>query len=368
MRREAGWLGLAALLTSCYLSPDKSAQKSLDASTIDLSPATGLFDASLGASTLDSGYVPTDAGCATNLPFSACPESAPVCSAGACVACKQQEDCAHFAATPVCGAAGACVVCDSEHKALCSSEKPACEPSQSQCVQWVSGSDCLSDKAPACKLDHTCGLCTGDTDCARFGKVCDTRIGSCVSCRPESEEADCRSDKACDAKAADCPGTACDPKTFSCTTKLRGSVAACQACVSDSECINAYRCVPLAFGEGATAKAQGGFCLKRAMDGAGCTQPYATPAVYTSLSGVAGDTYCSIPEATTTCAAIKALDESKLCPSGSDDSCGALGARCKTVNFISNACTYSCRSNRDCAADVPCSSSAMADRYCGGPQ
>src|ERR1700712_3105888 len=130
MRCRAGWLGFAALLTGCYLGPDKSAEKSLDASVIDLNPATGVLDASLDAHSLDSGYEPADAGCATGLPFFACSESAPVCSGGACVACKQPEDCARFAATPVCGASGACVTCDSEHKALCSTERPACEPTQ----------------------------------------------------------------------------------------------------------------------------------------------------------------------------------------------------------------------------------------------
>ena len=217
-------------------------------------------------------------------------------------------------------------------------------------------------QSAACQPNRTCGLCTEDADCSRFGKVCDSRTGTCVQCRLESEEVDCRTDKACDAKTADCAGTACDPKTLTCTTKTRGTVATCQSCLADSECVASHRCIPLFFGEGENKKALGGYCMKQATSG--CARPYGTPISRESLSGKAAESYCGLAEAVATCEARTALVENKPC-SGSDDSCGVSGGLCKTVNFIADSCTYACRSALDCPAQIPCGGPEGAS-YCGG--
>ena len=366
---RAVWLLLPALASSCYLKPDLADVRPADGSiSLDTGSASTL-DAGLDASAVDAGdaaHESVDAGCANDIPALACPASAAACNAGTCTHCAQQADCARFPTTPVCAASGACVACDSDHKSICGAAEPACDPASNRCVQCVSESDCLSDKSASCQADHTCGLCTADAQCARFNKVCDTRVGACVACRPETEEADCRNEAACDAKTADCPGTACDPKTFTCGTKQRRSLGNCEACVSDTECATSSRCVALTFGQGGdagTAKSLGGFCLQRAS--LGCSVPYANPLTLGSLSGAPAEMYCGINQSIATCAAVKALDNGKLCANGSADSCGAPGARCETVNNIANVCTYSCSAGLECPAIAPCGGPA-AKRYCGG--
>ena len=369
MTRGAVWLSLSALVSSCYLSPDVADVHPADGSVSLDTGSSSVLDAGLDASIVDASDAavePADAGCENDIPALACPANAAACNAGSCSVCTQQAECARFATTPVCAPNGACVACDSDHKSLCAAAEPACDPASYRCVQCVSDPDCPSDKSARCQADHTCGVCTADAQCARFNKVCDTRVGACVACRPETEEADCRSDAACDAKTADCPGTACDPKTFTCSTKLRHTLGSCEACVSDSECVTSSRCVALTFGQAGdagAAKNLGGFCLKRAS--LGCSVPYANPLTLASLSGAAPEMYCGINQAIATCAAVKALDNGKLCASGSADSCNATGARCETVNNIANVCTYSCSAGLECPAIAPCGGPA-ATRYCGG--
>jgi hypothetical protein len=356
---------LLSFASGCYLGADTRETHALDAGDGDidssLSPAAATD--SDPAAHDGGGTQGIDAGCTSDL---ACPASAPVCTAGRCGACSQQAQCGRFPASPACGGAGACVACVSDNKALCTASTAACDPASNQCVQCVSNPDCLSEQNAACKADHTCGLCSADSDCSRFGKVCDTRVGACVQCRPETEEADCRGDQACNPATADCAGTACDPKLFTCTNKQRASVSTCQACVSDSECVSSHRCIKLGFGsagDAGVAQDLGGFCLKKSSSG--CMVPYATPLTAASLSGAAAEKYCGINEASTTCAAIKALDDAKTCPTGSDASCGALGSRCESVNSIANVCTYSCSGGLECPSGVACGG-PEGDKYCGG--
>lgn len=352
-------LAVPVLAAGCYLSPDKMEQ--LDSFEAGASAVDAGFsiDAGLSADAAAPDAGPVDAGCG---PTQLCPASAPLCTSGLCVACTSHDQCAAFANTPACGPSGACVTCASDQKRACTGASPACDPKTNACVACVEDGDCTSDQNAACQPDRACGLCTEDAECSRFGKVCDSRKGSCVWCRPESEESDCRTDKTCDAKTADCAGTACDPKTLTCGTKARATVATCSTCVSDSECVASHRCIPLFFGEGDAKKALGGHCMKQAASG--CARPYGTPISRESLSGKAAENYCGLSEAVSTCEARAALVENKTC-TGADDSCGVTGGRCKTVNFIANSCTYSCRSALDCPAEIPCGGPADA-MFCGG--
>jgi hypothetical protein len=226
----------------------------------------------------------------------------------------------------------------------------------------VADADCKSEQQPACGADRKCTACKEDADCSRFGKVCDAKSSACVQCRPETEEADCRAERACDPRSQDCAGTACDPKLLTCTNRGRGSVALCDACVSDSECSADHRCIPMTHGADGMRKELGGFCLKIAMTG--CMEPFRAAAITrSSLSGAAAAAYCGINEAVTSCAAIQALRADRDCTVASD--CEAAGARCESVAFgTTKTCTYACSSDRDCPSDVPCGLQSM---YCGGP-
>jgi hypothetical protein len=358
MRGTVAWLCLPALAAGCYLRPETTGDVSAVEAGAMAVDAGWSMDAELAvAAALDSG--PVDAGCSSSQP---CAASAPVCSSGACTPCKHHEDCAGFVDTPACGPSGACVPCATDQKRLCTGAAPACDPKTNACVGCVEDRDCPSEKSAACQPNRTCSVCSEDADCSRFGKVCDSRKGICVQCRLETEESDCRTDKACDAKMADCAGTACDPKTFTCSTKTRGTVGTCQSCVADSECVASHRCIPLFFGEGENKKTLDGYCMKQATSG--CARPYGTPIVRESLSGKTAESYCGLAEAVATCEARAALVENKPC-SGSDDSCGAPGGLCKTVNFIADSCTYACRNALDCPAQIPCGGPEDAT-YCGG--
>jgi hypothetical protein len=358
MRAALGLLSVSALASGCYLGLDKKEDfAAFEAGVSGLDGGWSIDGSRTSDAAADTG--PVDAGCSVT---QLCPSSAPVCASGACTACTRHEDCAGFASTPACGGGGSCVPCTTDKKSLCSGAAPACNPQTTACVACVEDGDCPSEQAAACQSDRMCGFCTEDADCARFGRVCDSRKGACVACHPESEESDCRTDRTCDAKTADCAGTACDPKTLSCTTKTRGTVATCQACVSDSECVASHRCIPLFFGEGDTKKALGGYCMKQATTG--CARPYGTPISRESLSGKSAESYCGLAEATVTCESRAALIENKTC-SGMDDSCGVTGGLCKTVNFIANSCTYACRNALDCPGEIPCGGPVDAT-FCGG--
>lgn len=366
MRSKAVWLSIPVLASGCYLSAESEGVKgSSMVSGVggDLDAGRLMVDAQVDARPFDSSNAAPDTGCTSN---QACPASAPVCNAGACSACKQPIDCARFAATPACAANGGCVTCFGEQKSLCTGDAGVCEPTTNQCVQCVDDSACPAEAAD-CKDDHTCGKCTADSQCSPFKQVCDTSSGLCIDCRPSTEAIDCRSDKTCDPAKAECPGTACDPKLFTCTTKTRGTVSTCQPCVSDTECVSAHKCIATSLvttstGDGGMPETGSGHCLK--LTSAGCAPPYGIPLSRASLSGAVPQTYCGFSEARTSCEAIRALSNVTSCRD--DTACAAPGALCKSVNFIANKCTYHCASNLDCPTDFLCGGSGAAS-YCGAP-
>lgn len=369
-RRAQGAL-LFPLLCGCYLTTDTHrVTERADAIEAGVPLDSGERDGQMGAlpdatsaiadaSLVEPADAAVDAGCTS---AEVCSVSTPVCRAGECIACATHADCARFEDTPACGPAGACVTCTSDRNERCTGYAPTCDPAVNSCVACVADADCKTEQQPACGADRKCAVCKEDADCSRFGKVCDTKSSACVQCRPETEEADCRTDRACDAERQDCAGTACDPQLFSCTTRRRGSVALCEACVSDSECMADHRCIPMTYGADGTRTELGGFCLKVATTG--CTEPFRAAAITrASLSGAAATAYCGINEAVTSCAAIQALRADRDCTVVDD--CDASGARCESVAFgTTKTCTYGCSSDRDCPSDVPCGLQSM---YCGGP-
>jgi hypothetical protein len=364
------WLVSTVLVTGCYFSPDTHREEdnvTVGEAGVDASDATVSMgmDATLDAivpssDASDAGYdAGYDAGCTAD---EQCPIETPQCKSGNCLPCNEPNDCARFPATPACGAKGACVVCTTDSKALCTGKTPTCDPTANSCVECIADGDCPSEAKAACQADHTCSTCTEDADCARFGKVCDARSGACVQCRPESEEADCRNDKSCDAKTATCAGTACDPKLLKCTNKQRGSVANCTSCVSDSECVADNRCIPMTFGSADSKKDLGGFCLRRFA--AGCERGKQEPINRQSISGVPAETYCGVKENLTSCAAVAASIDSKPCTT--DESCNAPGARCESVNTI-QTCTYGCFVAAECVDPSALCGGSVNDKYCGAP-
>jgi len=347
---------LSAFLASCYLSPDTHPEHDESAA-----PA-GAVDAAV-PSGRDAGTLePPDTRCRDD---QACPAQAPICRDRSCARCTQHADCSRFPETPACGPEGACVACAGDQKSLCAGSTPACDPATSQCVQCVDDADCPVPERAACTAGRTCGLCTDDADCARFGFVCEAESGTCVACRPATEQVDCRIDKTCNPATTRCAATACDPVRKSCTSNTLGSLSICRACVSDSECATDHRCIPLFFGPTTARQELGGFCMK--IGSTGCAEPFRAPPIdgRTSLSGRAPEPYCGINETLTSCPAILALDDDKDCPGGMASSCDAPGARCAAVNLGPNECTYACTNNRECPVSAPCNGPAGA-MYCGG--
>lgn len=362
---------LLAMVAGCYMSPDTH-RTGESARGADGGMSGGLLDAGptyRGGQAGDSSEADSAAGDGARPDATAyvectsdawCSVASPVCRGGQCSGCSAHEQCARFPDAPTC-ANGSCVPCTSDHKSGCPGDTPACDLKTNRCVECAADTDCPSTKAK-CGYDTRCSACTDDLHCAPFNQVCDSESGECVDCRPQTEESDCRVDLACDAETTACPGTACDPRQLVCGTIPRGSVRTCGACVSDSECTEDHRCIPMYFGTEALQQELGGFCMKVASSG--CTEPFRAPALSRgSLSGAPAENYCGIDEAVTTCLAIEANRLARKC---ADDSACGPGARCEPVNFGDRVCTYSCASPLFCLAAYPCGGTP-GDEYCGGP-
>jgi hypothetical protein len=290
-----------------------------------------------------------------------CRGPTPVCDPATadCVECTKSSHCG--GSTPVCDTdSGTCVQCTAADTTACDGDTPVCDTSASQCVACNAASDCTSAGAARCH-DHACVACSTNEDCAHLTgtPLCDA--GTCVQCTPADESA--------------CGDYSCNPATNSCTETPRGSVATCEPCLADSECVGGdqsdpeKRCIPMNF-QG-TAR-DGGFCLKRFS--AGCDQPYKVPLTEVSLSGAPSEAYCGIDEAVTRCEAVLDLLHSRACPDGLDSSCGChrdengncldagLGGLCRTVDMVSNQCTFPCDADNRCLPSLACSDSAP--KYC----
>ncbi len=192
-----------------------------------------------------------------------CPNGAPLCVAGQCVACGTTADCntgqvcepaTHTCANPcttnancmggggiapTCDAtAGTCIGCTvATQTADCPAPRTLCDPNRMQCSVCLASTDCGAATPAcdtqtgncvqclidanctgkfACGADHICHpICTGDTDCAGTPARphCDS-VGACVECTGN----------------ADCTTNAnnlrvCNPNSHACVT-----------CVTNSDC------------------------------------------------------------------------------------------------------------------------------------
>jgi hypothetical protein len=264
---------------------------------------------------------------------------------GQCVACLNANHCANKATASVCDTEKhVCVPCRAGMDTDCSNVNGLNVCNAGTCVQCTADrrSACGEDK-PLCSAQLTCTTCSTDLDCQRFGKVCDEASARCVGCTLDSEQAQCAS-------------KSCNPASKQCTQTERGSVALCNKCVADSECMAEQRCVELFFAGGS----RGGYCMQRA---SACAPPFQAPPIHrASLSGAAAENYCGIAEQTASCEAILALQAALACNDATQ--CNAPGALCASVNRGVKACTYACETNFECPSSTPCGGSGM-DKYCG---
>jgi hypothetical protein len=218
--------------------------------------------------------------------------------------------------------------------------------------------DCPFEEASRCDLtSQTCEPCQQDVDCAGIDGLprCDAGEGLCVECAPVTE-------------SMDCGERSCDPATRECSDIVRGSRAECEACVSDSDCVEDFTCVPMRF---RNAPRRGGYCLRSAGPDE-CTQPFAFPLpdARESLSGAAAGLYCGVNEELTTCQAVQALIDNESCDDDFD--CVAPGGICRRVGVVGLRCTYECGFANECLPGAGSGSTcgdadgAEEEDYCGG--
>ena len=217
--------------------------------------------------------------------------------------------------------------------------------------------DCPFEEASRCDLtSQTCEPCLEDLDCAGIDGLprCDAEEGLCVECLPATE-------------AMDCGDRSCDPATRECSDIARGSRAECEACVSDSDCMEEFACVPMRFGN---VPLRGGFCLQT--NGTGeCAQPFAFPLPdpRESLSGAAAAVYCGVNEELTSCEAVLTLVENVPCDDDFD--CVAPGGICRELGEAGLGCTYACSHGTECTeTGIPSTcgdaNGTAEEDYCGG--
>lgn len=289
--------------------------------------------------------------CVQCLESSQCAATEPVCAENACTGCAVKSDCSERPATPACDAtSGDCVECTADDAAKCGADGKVCKADATTCVQCNVNADCKDGTKPICGSDNMCRGCTAESDCQGIGKVCREATGECVACEPKRD----------DPTLENCAnGNACNPATFACTGKPRGTVNGCQTCISDSECFAGTRCVPTNF-KGAP---HGSFCLVQVgseLDA--CPQQTNKNRGATSVLLESGR-YCFPDDSLTTCEAIKAFG---------NGGCGVSDAVCGAVDLSdglcrSNKCTYACGTADDCLGSTLMDSKcigAIGSSYC----
>jgi len=217
--------------------------------------------------------------------------------------------------------------------------------------------DCPFEEMSRCDLtSQTCEPCLQDVDCAGIDGLprCDAAEGLCVQCAPATE-------------AMDCGAQSCDPATRECSDIVRGSRAECEACVSDSDCMEEFACVPMEFGN---VPLRGGYCLQETGTGQ-CTRPFAfpLPEPRESLSGAAPALYCGVNEDLTSCDAVRALVNNEPCDDDFD--CPAAGGICRELGEAGLGCTYACDHGTECTGTgIPSTcgnaNGTAEEDYCGG--
>ncbi len=227
-----------------------------------------------------------------------------------------------------------------------------------------SGSACgeCPERTPICdETTETCVVCLGEQGCEGDTPAClvgDTPAANrCVACTPEKEADLCKNEE-------DQPSS-CNPATYTCTNTQLGSLRDCRNCVSDSECEDTRKCVPMNFKGNAR---DGGYCLAPSP---GCPRPYTIELDdRVSLSGAEAADYCGVDEGATTCEAVRQYKNESV-PCTEPTSCGAPGlddSLCELQDSATETtCTYPCGRSQHCpdSTECTCSGSGCTD-YCGG--
>ena len=245
----------------------------------------------------------------------------------------------------------ACVACTEDAHCEGNAAGPLCEKSTGTCLACLENADCAN--GATCDMDtKTCvNTCEEHADCAGvLGKEACGPEGVCVECTPDNE--------------AGCSGKVCEPDTLECSESIgQKSAGSCRSCISDSQCIDDYKCVPMQY----QSSAHGNYCLK--LRGPGCVEPYRIELDRTSLNSTQSETFCGINETLTTCEAILAFnaecDEDGKCIID-DIEVEVPGAICKPT-AVPNRCTYYCQDDLQCFPSAPCPDPGnQEDLYCGG--
>jgi hypothetical protein len=155
-----------------------------------------------------------------------------------------------------------------------------------------------------------------------------------------------------------CNGNSCNPVTLECSEFGRWERGPCETCVSDENCWESdHRCVLMEFDGNPYPNDQTGFCLPVANQGSpggpNCDgeEPYvAVLEDRFSMSGAGPTAYCGVRENLTTCDAVLAQLEERLCTEGHDEEC-PTGGLCRYTQDNGKwdyRCTYECTSNSEC--------------------
>jgi hypothetical protein len=180
-------------------------------------------------------------GCVECLANTDCPNGAPLCVSGLCVACGTTADCntgqvcepaTHTCANP-CTTNANCVGGGGPG----GGDAPTCDVATGTCIGCT-----VANQATACASPRTlcdpnrmqCSVCLTSANCGPATPACDTQTGNCVECLVD---ANCTGKFACGADHQCHP--ICTANTDCATTPARpicDSVGACVECASNTDC------------------------------------------------------------------------------------------------------------------------------------
>lgn len=311
------------------------------------------------------GAATSSGGSSTDACNDKCTVDTPVCDlkSKSCVECTKNSHCT-ATETPVCDTrSNTCVGCLGSGDCTVDTTKAVCKTATTTCVGCLANTDCTSATASLCDTStNACGKCSVDADCTHIaGKnVCSS--GTCVQCTGAKYSA---------CGQIEGKNLVCDSLTNTCsTTKTERSVAECQACISDVQCIAGQSCARQTY----NATTVGYFCFWKQGDTANGAptscfangRPYVkTEADVVSIDGTTA-TLCTLR--TSTCTAMNQFSSTDCAPTGSpnDAMCGfASGVDSKCAETSSNSgiyrCTTACLSSDDCKSGLTCNTLTTPD-------
>lgn len=194
-----------------------------------------------------------------------------------------------------------------------------------------------------------------------------------ASCSKSAEDCSYTASCGVDAVGKIDSGTLCNPACSGATPVcdesagkcVGGTVAACHACVADSECASSARgpsarCVAMNF-RGAP---HGSYCLNLASAGS-CVQPFTVSLTAASVSGAQAEAYCGISQDATTCEAVVDLIAGKACTRSTNCGSGQNDGLCEnfgSTSAQSMRCSIPCTSSSQCSQSQTCTSGVTS--YC----